>query len=237
MSYDTIFISDVHLGTDRCDIDKFLNFLDTIKTKKLIMIGDIIDIYCLEKYNTNWYSKHTQAIHKLIELSKSGVEIIYILGNHEATARRYFQKKELKIGNITVCNHHIHIDKNYRKFLCIHGDQCSQCSSGSWKQYFLNMGYETVTPLNNFLRKNFNISLVNFLKNTKRGEEYINIFENDVINYVKKTGYYHGVICGHIHHLNSREINKLTYMCCGDWVDTCSYITELDGNYALLNHE
>ena len=54
MTYDTVFISDVHLGTPRCNTEKFLKFLKELKTKKLVLVGDIIDIYCMEKYNTRW---------------------------------------------------------------------------------------------------------------------------------------------------------------------------------------
>ena len=50
MTYDTVFISDVHLGTERCNTQKLLKFLKELKTKKLVMVGDIIDIYCMEKY-------------------------------------------------------------------------------------------------------------------------------------------------------------------------------------------
>ena len=31
MTYDTVFISDVHLGTDRCNTEKFLKFCILIK--------------------------------------------------------------------------------------------------------------------------------------------------------------------------------------------------------------
>ena len=54
MTFDTVFISDVHLGTDRCNTEKFFKFLKELKTKKLVLVGDIIDIYCMEKYNTRW---------------------------------------------------------------------------------------------------------------------------------------------------------------------------------------
>jgi len=54
VTYDAVFVSDVHLGTTRCNVKKFNKFLKQIKTKKLIFVGDIIDIYCMEKYNTHW---------------------------------------------------------------------------------------------------------------------------------------------------------------------------------------
>jgi UDP-2,3-diacylglucosamine pyrophosphatase LpxH len=35
MTFDTVFISDVHLGTPRCNTEKFLKFLKELKTKKV----------------------------------------------------------------------------------------------------------------------------------------------------------------------------------------------------------
>ena len=232
--YDTVFISDVHLGTDRCNVKKFLKFLDNLKTKKLVMVGDILDIHCLEKYNTRWEKKHTKAVEKILSLCKKDIDVIYILGNHDAVARKYVKNEYIQINNLTICDHYIHTSKKNQKFLCVHGDEYSQYSSGSWKQYFMNWGYETITPLNNFLKKRFHFSLVNFLKNIPRGKRYIHKYEIDLIRYVKKLKCYDGVICGHIHHANIREVNQITYMCCGDWTDTCSAIVEENGVFKIL---
>ena len=88
MTYDTVFVSDVHLGTARCNTQKFLKFLQELKTKKLVLVGDIIDIYCMEKYNTLWRKEHTECVHQILNLAKKGTEIVYILGNHDASLRR-----------------------------------------------------------------------------------------------------------------------------------------------------
>lgn len=236
--YDTVFISDVHLGTDRCNVDKFLKFLNELNTKKLVLVGDIIDIHCLEKYNTRWRKKHTQAVEKLIDISKKGTEIFYIFGNHDCVFRKHFKDSILtKFGNINFCDKYVHITKKNKKFVCIHGDKYSQYSSGSWKQYFMNWGYETITPLNNFLKKLFNISLVNFLKNLPRGKTYINEYETDIVNYVTKNyKFADGVICGHIHHANIRSFADFTYICCGDWTDTFSAVVEENGVLKIVRY-
>ncbi|HYJ17942.1 MAG TPA: UDP-2,3-diacylglucosamine diphosphatase, partial [Burkholderiales bacterium] len=45
-----------------------------------------------------------------------------------------------------------------------------------------------------------------------------------------------GVICGHIHSAELRDIDGLTYMNCGDWVDSCTAIVEHhDGRMELIN--
>lgn len=234
--FDTVFISDVHLGTDRCNIQKLLKFLNELNTKKLVLVGDILDVHCMEKYNTHWRKGHTKAVEKIVDICRKGTEVIYILGNHDAVARKYVKNKSFKLDNLVVCDQYIHISKKGKKFLCVHGDQYSQYSSGSWKQYFMNWGYETITPLNNFLKNTIGFSLVNFLKNIQRGKDYINNYQYDLIRYIKKLGGYDGVIAGHIHHANIRKYDNLIYMCCGDWTDTCSAIVEENGLFRIIKY-
>ena len=230
MTYDAVFVSDVHLGTNRCNTKKFLDFLDNLDTKKLVFVGDIFDIHCIEKYHTKWEKEHTKALHKIFNLVKSSVEVVYVLGNHEGELRRY---TDFKHKNFLMCNEYIHKTKRGTKYLCIHGDSCSEFSSGSWKQLCFNKGYEIITPLSMWLSKLFKFSLVYFLKNTINGKKYIAQYENDLVKYCVKRGRYDGIICGHIHHANKLDFGKITYMCCGDFVDTCSAIVEKNGEFEL----
>ena len=235
MTYDTVFISDVHLGTNRCNIKKFLQFLKQLKTKKLVLVGDIIDIACLETHHTHWKKDHTEALHQILNLAKKGTEIVYVLGNHEGQIRRYC---DFEYKNFKMVNEYTHKDSKGNKFLCVHGDKYSEYSSGSWKQLVFNKGYEMITPLSLFMERFFRFSLVYALKNTIRGKRYINQYETDISSYcVQRDKKYDGVICGHIHHANIRHFNKLLYMCCGDWCDTCSAIVEKNGIYALEKYK
>ena len=84
------------------------------------------------------------------------------------------------------------------------------------------------------VRKIFRFSLVYALKNSVRGKNYINQYETDIASYcAQRDKKYAGVICGHIHSGNIRNFGKITYMCCGDWCDTCSAIVEKNGVYSL----
>lgn len=231
MIYDTVFISDLHIGTNRCNALALLEFLSEIRTKKLVLVGDVIDLMCLEN-GSKWNRLHTLIIHKLLEKKNKGCEIVYVYGNHEKDLSRYIGI----LNGITVCREYVHTDAKGNTFLCIHGDKLSSHSSGDWKQFFLHKGYELITPLNHFLKKTLNLSLVNFLKKTKRGQDYITSYENDVINGLRVKENLHnieytGAIVGHIHHLNHRKIDGYDYYCCGDWVDTCSAILEVEGTY------
>jgi UDP-2,3-diacylglucosamine pyrophosphatase LpxH len=185
----------------------------------------------MEKYNTRWAKEHTECVHQILNLAKKGTEVIYILGNHEGQIRRYC---DFKHKNFKMVDEYIHEDSNGNKFLCIHGDKYSEFSSGSWKQLIFNKGYEIITPLSLWLERFFRFSLVYALKNSVRGKNYINQYETDIASYcAQRDKKYDGVICGHIHSANIRYFNKILYMCCGDFVDTCSAIVEKNGMYAL----
>jgi 4-hydroxy-3-methylbut-2-enyl diphosphate reductase IspH len=53
-------------------------------------------------------------------------------------------------------------------------------------------------------------------------------------NYCKKRGF-DGVICGHIHHAEIKEINGVAYMNDGDWVESCTALVEhWDGRWEII---
>jgi hypothetical protein len=69
-------------------------------------------------------------------------------------------------------------------------------------------------------------SLSKFLKHkVKKAVDFIFRFEENLANYCKKRGF-DGVICGHIHHAEIKEINGVTYMNDGDWVESCTALVE-----------
>lgn len=231
MIYDSVFVSDVHLGTDRCNSEKFLSFLKNLRTKKLVLVGDILDFYCLEKYKTNWTRNHTSCVHELIKLMNRGTQIVYVVGNHDATLRRY---TDFQYQNFSMVNEYTHIDSLGRRFLCVHGDEQSRYSSGAWRQLVFNKGYEFISPLHQFLKKTFGFSLIRYLQNLKRAKRYINSYSQDLINYCKsKDDNYSGIICGHIHYSQIKLVDELYYMCCGDFCDTCTCITERSGIFEI----
>ena len=59
-------------------------------------------------------------------------------------------------------------------------------------------------------------------------------FEENLANYCKKRGF-DGVICGHIHHAEIKQINGVAYMNDGDWVESCTALVEhWDGRWEII---
>jgi UDP-2,3-diacylglucosamine pyrophosphatase LpxH len=69
-------------------------------------------------------------------------------------------------------------------------------------------------------------SLSSYLKNrVKNAVEYISNYETAVARSARERGV-DGVICGHIHHAEIREMDGVLYCNDGDWVESCTALSE-----------
>ena len=59
----------------------------------------------------------------------------------------------------------------------------------------------------------------------KKAHSYVTSFETAVAQEAGKRGF-QGVVCGHIHHAEIRNIDGLTYCNDGDWVESLSALAE-----------
>jgi predicted phosphodiesterase len=59
-------------------------------------------------------------------------------------------------------------------------------------------------------------------------------FERNLVGYCRKRGF-DGVICGHIHHAEIKEIDGVMYMNDGDWVESMTALVEHhDGRWEII---
>src|SRR3569833_1242611 len=84
----TIFISDIHLGTCGCKAEFLLDFLKHTESEKLYLVGDIIDGWRLKK-NWIWTQAHNDVVQKLLRKARKGTDETYVPGNHDAFARDF----------------------------------------------------------------------------------------------------------------------------------------------------
>ena len=69
----------------------------------------------------------------------------------------------------------------------------------------------------------------------KRAVSFIFDFEDAVMHAVRDRRL-DGVICGHIHSAAIKKVNGLTYINCGDWVESLTALAEdADGRLKLLH--
>ncbi len=234
----TVFISDVHLGTKGCQAHILLDFLKHCDANTYYLVGDIVDGWRLKR-SWYWPQAHNDVVQKLLRKARKGQKIIYVPGNHDEFARQYY---DMAFGDIEIQNNPIHITADGKKLLVLHGDQYDNVVlCAKWLAHLGDFAYEMVLRLNrplNVVRGWFgwsHWSLSAYLKlKVKNAVSYISCFEEVVANDAKSKGV-DGVVCGHIHHAEIRQINGLTYCNDGDWVESCTALVEhLDGRLEII---
>lgn len=234
-----IFISDLHLGTTGCQASALLDFLKTYSSEQLYLVGDIIDGWQLRR-RWYWPQAHNDVIQKLLRKVRKGCKVIYVPGNHDEFAREFLGHS---FGGIEIVEEAVHETIDGRKFWVIHGDYFDgviQCAK--WLAYVGDNLYEFTLKLNRYLtslRTRLGLpywSLSQYLKyKVKTAVNYVLSFEQAVAAEASRRGL-NGVICGHIHHAEIRDINGVTYCNDGDWVESLTALVEhFDGSIELIH--
>ena len=239
--YETIWISDVHLGSKGAKAVELLHFLSITDSKKLYLVGDIIDCWRLRK-RWYWPQEHNDVMQKIMEKSRAGTEVIYIPGNHDDLIRQFV---EHKFGEIKIVMDDIHITKNGKKIWVMHGDLFdSVIQHVRWLAFIGDGLYTILLGVNgvlNAIRRLFRLeywSLSKFLKHkVKQAVSFLSAFETGLMNETRKRGC-DGVVCGHIHKAEMKLIDGLIYANDGDWVESKTALTEAkDGSFSLINYD
>lgn len=237
--YRSIWISDIHLGTPGCKANFLLDFLRSTKSENLYLVGDIIDGWSLQQ-GWYWPQAHNDVVQKILRKARQGTRVVFIPGNHDEFARNYVDHD---FGSIQVVHETVHKTADGRKFLVLHGDEFDVVVKyARWLAYLGDWSYGLCLKLNdtlNIIRQRLGYpywSLSAYLKlKVKNAVKFIADFENALADVALDRGV-DGVICGHIHHPEIREINGVTYCNDGDWVESCSALVEhFDGRLELIH--
>ena len=235
----TVWISDLHLGTPGCQAEALLAFLKHVECETLYLVGDIVDGWQLRRA-WYWPQAHNDVVQKLLRKARKGTRVIFVPGNHDEFARKYVQHN---FGGIEVVDEWIHETTDGRRLWVIHGDLFDgviQCAK--WLAHLGDTMYEFTLKLNrhlNSLRARLGLpywSLSKYLKlKVKRAVSYVSDFEVAVAREARKRGL-QGVVCGHIHHAELREIDGVLYANDGDWVESLTALIEhADGRLEIFD--
>lgn len=239
-TYRNVWISDVHLGTRGCQAEQLLDFLKSIKTEKLYLVGDIIDGWRI-KQKLYWPQSHSEVVQKILKMSKKGTDVIYITGNHDEFLRR-FANIGLDIGNIRVVNQAQVTTVNNKRVLIVHGDEFDGVTKyHKWVTVIGDKAYDLLLVINrwyNKCRERMGMgywSLSAYLKHkAKSAVNFIYDYEDSLARHCKSLKF-DGIICGHIHHAEIKEIDSVMYYNTGDWVESCTALVEdYEGNINLI---
>jgi UDP-2,3-diacylglucosamine pyrophosphatase LpxH len=234
----SIWISDVHLGTSGAKAGQLCDFLKYNTCDTLYLVGDIIDGWRMKK-RAYWPQEHINVIRRILTRAKRGTKIVYITGNHDEFLRRY---SGMSFGNIHLVDEYIHQSPNGKKYWVVHGDAFdAMVFNKKWLVVVGDVAYETMLKVNvwfNRARSALGMghwSLSSYLKNKVRNAfSIISNYETALAHECKKREL-DGVICGHIHHPEVKEIDGIQYSNCGDWVESCSALVEdKQGNFEIV---
>jgi UDP-2,3-diacylglucosamine pyrophosphatase LpxH len=237
-----VVISDIHLGTYGCHAEELLRYLKSIKPKRIVLNGDIIDMWQFTK--RYWPASHMQVVKHITSLLTKNTKITYLTGNHDEMLRKF---AGFKLGSFQIDNKLV-LKLNEKKAWIFHGDVFDVTMQHSkWLAKLGAVGYDTLILLNAVVNwcllklGKEKISLSKRVKDSvKSAVKFINNFEKTASEIAIENGFDY-VICGHIHQPEIRKITtekgSVTYLNSGDWVENLTAL-EFDGlNWSIYEYK
>jgi len=227
IKYKAIIVSDLHLGTKDSKAEEFIEFLEEHPTELLVLNGDIIDGWAINR-GSKWKKQHTKVIGKLLKLSNK-TQIIWIRGNHDEFIQEFMGNH---FGGIEIREDYIiDLPNSNKSYYIFHGDVIDVfITKYKWLAKIGSVGYDFALWLNrwyNRYRKWRNLPYQSISQKIKSGVKaatnYINDFETTALSMASKKRC-DGVMCGHIHQPEDRMINGHHYLNSGDWVENMTAI-------------
>lgn len=230
-----LWISDLHLGMRASKAAELLAFLDTVAPERVYLVGDILDFWKLRR-KVHWPAVYTALLAHVTRLAESGVEVIYVPGNHDAEFRG---QGIFHVAGVSVRDEVIHHTADGRRLLVTHGDRFDDY--GNESSFLVAMGdraYASSIVLSEGLSsvrralglKPWSLSL--WLKQkVKSVVGFVGRFEDRVVEAARER-HVDGIVCGHIHKAELRLIDGVLYANDGDWVESCTALVE-DASGAL----
>lgn len=236
--FKTIFISDVHLGTDNCKAKEVLHFLKRTRCERLVLNGDIIDGWQLNR-GGSWNPTHTKFLRLVLKrIEKDKLDVIYLRGNHDDILSRFLP---LQFGTLSIVEEFVH-ETSQGNYLVLHGDVFDTITKNFvFLAHLGDWGYQLLMSLNRWYNKYRSwrgkeyYSLSKAIKaKVKQAVNFVSSFEEKLakLTAAKECA---GVICGHIHTPANKRMGGIHYLNSGDWVESMSAVVEeCDGDFKLL---
>jgi UDP-2,3-diacylglucosamine pyrophosphatase LpxH len=236
-----VILSDIHLGTYGCHSEELLRYLKSIRPKRVILNGDIIDMWQFSK--RYWPQSHMQIVKHITGLLSKGTKVTYLTGNHDEMLRKF---AGFRLGNFQIANKKV-IQLAGRSAWIFHGDVFDVTMQYSkWLAKLGAIGYDTLIILNtfvNFILRVFGrgkISLSKRIKDSvKQAVKFINDFEKTAADIAISNGF-HYVVCGHIHQPEMKTITtekgEVVYLNSGDWIENLTALEYDKGAWRIYRY-
>lgn len=242
--YPTIVLSDIHLGSEHSKTEEVTNFLKHVNCDRLILNGDIIDGWQLQKPGRRWKQQHTDFFKVLMKMmEKQGTEIIYVRGNHDDFLDNL---APFSFSNLSIVKDYM-LNSHGKRYLVTHGDVFDTVTTNMrWLAMLGDIGYTFLLWLNKIYNQKREkngkayFSLSQHVKHkVKSAVSYISDFEKELVK-LAEARKVDGIICGHIHQAANVCYGNIHYLNSGDWVESMSALVENEQgewNIVLYNRE
>ena len=225
----SVFVSDLHLGCKYANANALLAFLKQHQPEYLYLVGDIIDGWRMKK-GWYWPDEHNEVVRRVLKMAHRGTRVVLIAGNHDEVLRDY---AGLSFGGVELALEAVHETADGRRLLVTHGDEFDGIVLyARWLAFLGDAAYEFLLRANiiyNAIRRRLRLpywSLSAYLKRrVKNAVQFVSRYEEAVSHEALSRGF-DGIVCGHIHCAEIRQIGRITYYNDGDWVESCTALAE-----------
>ena len=236
-----VVLSDIHLGTYGCHAEELLRYLKTIRPKRIVLNGDIIDMWQFSKHY--WPKSHMQVIKHITGLLAKNTRIIYLTGNHDEMLRKF---AGFRLGSFRIDNK-IVLKLNGKRVWIFHGDVFDVTMQHSkWLARLGAVGYDSLIIINavvNWCLTRVGREKISLSKRVKDGVKsavkFINNFEKTAADIAIENNYDY-VVCGHIHQPELRTIQtdkgEVIYLNSGDWVENLTALEYNGENWSIYRY-
>ncbi len=247
---DVLVLSDIHLGYRGCRADELLAYLKTVEPQRVVLNGDIIDIW---QFKTSfWPESHLKVLRRLLKFAQRGTPVHYVTGNHDEALRKY---TPFILGNVELIDR-LELEIDGRKTWFLHGDAFDALiGTPRWLQWLGTLSYDGISFVSswlNRLRSWFGLRGISpakyFKENLASAGRHIARFEEVCARMAAERGC-DTVVCGHIHAANKRlyqvpmghrgadgqPVAEVLYLNSGDWVESCTALEYVDGQWSVMH--
>jgi len=225
MHFDTVFISDLHLGAKKSKARAIHTFLKDNTFGEIFLVGDIIDIWRFKQafsLSGDMKDIHMKCIIRILRMATKGTKIHYVIGNHDLLMEKFILRD--LFTNIEITEKSSYSDSEGKSWQVIHGHQYDLVTKYAIGQRLGKIGdhiYDFLIFVNEWYNKARNLfgfkyhSISKYIKvKFKKAAMFLDNFQMITVDKAQEEGY-DGVITGHIHEPQLSE----TYANCGCWTD------------------
>ena len=211
-----VILSDIHFGAGRDSMQRekdFIYFLDKIRGKDLILLGDIFDFWI--EYRSAIYKKYFHVLCSIKHFISDGGKVYFVPGNHDFYSTDFF----MEIGMI-VKGEGITIEWRGKRVFLHHGDVFS--FKGKFNRFFY--GNPIVRSIFRMFHPDIGIVIASMVSKTsyKRPRKDVVAIPAGVKELFDE---YDIIITGHTHTVGVKEIGEgKYYINAGEWLFNRSYV-------------